>query len=178
MARIPTVNDVEELAYIPTVREERRRRDIDERLMHLFPLFDKEDTGMCDVREVGTILRAMNLNPSEAMVTQVVESIEEAESTGYVKMTKLRGVVMEILMSHEYKNTILVRDDEDTIVKAFEMLDRDKKGYVDAEYLKEVMTTMGEKFNNEEILEMINAASDPETGHIYYEDYAALLATE
>jgi calmodulin len=178
MAQVPTVADVEELSYIPEIREERRRRDIDMKLMRLFPIFERENSGLIPVDAVGTIMRALNLNPTEAVIQEVIKAIEEPEATGYVKLTPLRNVLLEAAMSREYKGIILVRDGEETIIKAFQAIDRDKKGYIEADYLRQVMVQMGERFNEEEISEMINAAQDPETGHIYYEDFAALLATE
>ena len=81
-------------------------------------------------------------------------------------------------MSREHKGTVIVRDDEETIIKAFQAIDRDGKGYVEAAYLKQVMTEMGEAFSEDEMSEMIEAAQDADTGLIYYEDFAALLATE
>jgi len=176
--RIPTIADVEELSFVPVQREEIRRRQYDLQMSELFSLYEKEDSGLCDVGEVGTIIRAMNLNPSEALVTSIIESIEEPESTGYVSLSKLRNVLMEIKMTGQYMGTVLMRDSEETIIKAFQMLDREKKGYIEEKDLREVMTTMGEKFSAEEMLEMINAAQDPDSGHIYYEDFAPILATE
>lgn len=180
--RTVSVLDLEEFRYIPPEREERKRRQLHKKMDDLFAIFEKSDQEnadhVCDVREVGTIMRSLNLNPTEFMIHQVVESIEETESQGYVKLDKLRNILLDILMTNEYRGQLVVRDDEDTIVRAFEMLDREKKGYVESEYLREVMTTMGEAFSADEINEMIHAASDPETGHIYYEDFAAMLATE
>lgn len=171
--------DVEELMYIPPEREERRRRHFASKLADILTLFEHEEKpGLCEVRDVGTVIRGMGLNPSENVIAKVIESIEEPESVGFVKIVKLTEVVLSMLMTCDFQGTVQARDQESTIMKAFEMLDRDHKGYLDAEYLREVLTTMGERFNNEEMLEMINASADPETGHIYYEDFAVLLATE
>ena len=87
-------------------------------------------------------------------------------------------------------------------VQAFQSLDSDKKGYLEAEYFKNLMSrralhppnllsrtlhlsialnlvcfcSHGEKFSQEELEEMLAAAVDVETGRIYYEDFAELLA--
>ncbi len=78
--------------------------------------------------------------------------------------------------------------------QAFQSLDTDKKGYLEAEYFKNLMSrpvpaspppppllllcicSHGEKFSQEELEEMLAAAVDVETGRIYYEDFAELLA--
>lgn len=36
--------------------------------------------------------------------------------------------------------------------------------------------SVGEKFGPDEVSEFLNAACDPETGQIHYDDYVALLA--
>lgn len=87
-------------------------------------------------------------------------------------------------------------------MQAFQSLDSDKKGYLEAEYFKNLMSrcalhppnlisrtlhlsstlnlvcfcSHGEKFSQEELEEMLAAAVDVETGRIYYEDFAELLA--
>lgn len=177
-SRVPTVLDVEEFNFIPPERKERRRALILRKIEEVFSSFERENSRSCDVREVGTIIRAMGINPTEAEVLGIIETVEEAQSTGFIQFDKLKTVLVDILLTNEFKGQLMVRDSEETIVKAFELLDRDKKGYIEAEYLREIITTMGERFNNDEMLEFINSAADPETGFIYYEDYAAVLATE
>lgn len=173
------VEDVEELSYIPPEREARRREHYSQKLADILQLFEHEDRrGLIEVRDVGTIVRGMGLNPTEAVVARIIERIEEPEATGFVSGAKLSDVIMQMVMSSEFEGTIQARETEATIIAAFELLDRDRRGYLEAAYLKEVLTTMGERFNHEEMLEMINAASDPETGHVYYEDFAVLLASE
>ena len=88
------------------------------------------------------------------------------------------------------------RNSEDEILLAFQALDVDKKGYLEAHELQTLMTTYGEKFSNEEVnfrqlllsfscnyfpsqvKEMMAAAVDVELGRVYYEDYAEILAAE
>ncbi len=176
--RLPTVLDIEHFSYIPPSWEESKRAECNKKLDELFAVFERQEKGTCDVREVGNIARGMGLNPTEAQVAQMIEAIEEPESTGFVKSEKLRALLVDVVTTREFKGQLMIRDDEATIFRALAALDKDRKGYIDSEYLKELMTTMGEKFNTEEILEMINVAADPETGHIYYEDYASVLATE
>lgn len=176
--RIPTVADLELFEYIPLEREAMKREALSKKIDELLVVFERDGAGVVDVREVATIVRAVGLNPSEAEVLEIIEEIEEASSVGYVKSGKLKHVVLQILMTSGYKGRVVVRDSEQKIQKAFETLDREGKGYIPSEYLKELLTSMGERFSGEEIVEMINAAADPETGNIYYEEFASILATE
>ena len=48
-------------------------------------------------------------------------------------------------------------------------MDKEKKGYLTAEELKQVLTSEGEVFTAEEMEEMINSALDPFEGKIFYD---------
>ncbi|GBG61804.1 hypothetical protein CBR_g23763 [Chara braunii] len=59
-----------------------------------------------------------------------------------------------------------------------EALDKEDNGYIEPEAFKEIMTTKGEIFSPEEMEAALSVAADKDTGVIYYEDYAALLAQD
>ena len=72
----------------------------------------------------------------------------------------------------------IVRDDENKIKKAFQVIDVEKKGYLEPEKLAGLLTTLGEPFSQEEIEEMFSFAVDPERGVIICDSYAAILAND
>ena len=176
--RVPNLGDLEALSYIPQERLDFKRKTLTAKINEIIRIFERDTAGVVDVREVGTILRAMNINPTEAELLEMVEKVEESESVGFVKSQKLHDLLLDMLINNEFNKRVLCRDSEETILKAFEVLDRDNKGYIPSEYLKDLMTSMGERFNADEIMEMLNAATDPETGNVYYEEFAAVLAEE
>ena len=55
-------------------------------------------------------------------------------------------------------------------------LDPDNKGYIEAEKLRNLLTTHGERFSQEEIDDFLSFASDSETGLMHYEDYVMQVA--
>lgn len=64
-------------------------------------------------------------------------------------------------------------------MRAFRAFDPEGKGYIDGDYLKNLLMTRGDSFRPKEAQEMLVAAAvDEATGHIYYEDFAALLAND
>lgn len=176
--RNPAVGDIELFDYIPPEREAFHRNRCNKALDALLATFERDKSGFIDVREFGTIVRAMGVNPSENDLIEMIETIEEPESTGHLQVAKIRELVTRLVLTKSFKTKIFSRDPESLIARAFEALDKDRKGFVTSEYLKQMLTTMGERFNADEIVEMINAAADPETGNIYYEEFASLLATE
>lgn len=67
---------------------------------------------------------------------------------------------------------------EETLVKAFEVLDQDHKSYLTCEELKKVMTEDGEPFTTEEIEELLAAAIDPDKKVVLYRDFATMMLPE
>jgi Ca2+-binding EF-hand superfamily protein len=63
-------------------------------------------------------------------------------------------------------------------MRAFRAFDPEGKGYIDGEYLKNMLMTRGDAFRPKEAQEMLAAVEEEASGHIYYEDFAALLAND
>ncbi|KAL8600489.1 Dynein regulatory complex protein 8 [Nucella lapillus] len=138
-----------------------------------FDIFDHEANKTVDVREVGTIIRSLGCCPSEAELHDMLAEIEEEEPTGYIRFEKFLPMMTKVLMERRYKAV-----PEDQIVKAFQVLDVEGRGYLLQEELSKYMTEEGEPFTSEELEEMMSQALDPEKGYIPYKDYASLMAAE
>jgi len=147
--------------------------DIQKKITDAFDIFDHESNKTVDVREVGTIIRSLNCCPSEAELHDMLAEIEEEEPTGYIRFEKFLPMMTKVLMERRYKPS-----PEDQILKAFQVLDTDMKGYLTVEELTKYMTEEGEPFAQEEMEEMISAAVDPEKKTVLYKDYASVMAVE
>eukprot|EP00906_Rhabdomonas_costata_P034927 RCo049109 len=169
---------IEEWTFVNPEYTQRKVQETTQRILHACRLFERENTMTCDVREVGTIVRSLGLNVTETQLHRIIQEVEEPQPTGWVKFEKLERVLRSILLSGEFQGELLSRDSEDKILAAFAMFDPEGKGYIDADVLQEALLARGEAFTKDEVAEFINAAADPETGVINYEEYAATLATE
>jgi len=71
-----------------------------------------------------------------------------------------------------------VKDNEssDDIKEAFKVFDRDGDGYISAEELGQVMSTLGESLTQEEIDEMIREADSDGDGRVCYEEFAIMMS--
>ncbi|KAG8469626.1 hypothetical protein KFE25_006081 [Diacronema lutheri] len=135
-----------------------------------FALFDKDARGHCDVREVGTIVRALGACPSELELRDMITEVEEEEPTGFIRFEKFERMMTRVLMENQF-----ARDPEEKLLAAFRAIDTEGKGHIEAEKLRELLTSKGEKFTVEEIDDMLSFAADTETGLVHYEDYITLL---
>eukprot|EP00287_Rhodomonas_sp_CCMP768_P018254 CAMPEP_0202825404 /NCGR_PEP_ID=MMETSP1389-20130828/13016_1 /ASSEMBLY_ACC=CAM_ASM_000865 /TAXON_ID=302021 /ORGANISM="Rhodomonas sp., Strain CCMP768" /LENGTH=415 /DNA_ID=CAMNT_0049498633 /DNA_START=71 /DNA_END=1320 /DNA_ORIENTATION=+ len=149
--------------------------ELKKKIRDAFSVFDREGKDAVDEREIGTILRSLSVFPTEKQLKRWILEIEEEEPTGYIVYEKFEVLAVRLLTEEAMSNK---RNTEDEILAAFQALDTDKKGYLEADQLEQMMTTYGEAFRPEEIKEMMSQAVDVEYGRIYYEDYAELLANE
>merc|ERR1711881_248499 len=139
-----------------------------------FTLFETQAQGAVSKNEMGTIIRALGLNPSEAQLARIIDMIGP-EDSGFVLYDKFLPVVLDILKTRQLDGELLVRDTEEDIIQAFQVLDAELRTYVNGEELKDQLMTMGERFTQDEAMEMLNTAADPETAVVRYADYAATL---
>ncbi|EPZ32085.1 EF-hand [Rozella allomycis CSF55] len=128
-----------------------------------------------DCKEVGTIIRALAIYPTEDQIQALLVQMNRDENTNSVKFTDFYNCMTLVMTDEAFK-----RDDEEKIYKSFQALDKDKKGYLTKEELVKYMTMegVGEPMNQEEIDEFIAASIDPREGKIYYEEYIYNLASE
>ncbi|XP_033724560.1 uncharacterized protein LOC117314603 [Pecten maximus] len=125
-----------------------------------FSLFDKDGRGCIDARELGTVLRSVGHNPTEA---ELLECINEVDPDGRgIDFTNFKSIIMS--QSRE-------SDTNEELDEAFRVFDRDGHGYITASELRHVMTNLGEKLTDEEMDEMLHEADIDGDGQIHYEDY-------
>lgn len=153
-------------ARAKAARLEKIAKDIKEK----FALFDRDARGHCDVREIGTIVRALGACPSELELRDIITEVEEEDPTGFIRFEKFERTMTRVLMENQY-----ARDPEDKLLAAFKAIDTEGKGYVDGEKLRELLTSKGEKFSADEIEDMLAFAADAATGQVHYDDYITLL---
>uniref|UniRef100_A0ABI7WLG0 EF-hand domain-containing protein n=1 Tax=Felis catus TaxID=9685 RepID=A0ABI7WLG0_FELCA len=99
--------------------------------------------------------------------------VEEEEPTGYIRFEKFLPVMTEILLERRYRPI-----PEDILLRAFEVLDPSKRGFLLKEELIKYMTEEGEPFSQEEMEEMLSAAIDPESNSVHYKDYIAMMVID
>jgi calmodulin len=76
--------------------------------------------------------------------------METEEPTGYILWDNFNKVTSQIITG-----IIPIKDDEESLFRAFQALDTEKKGFLLPEELRNYMVTQGEPFTKEEIDEML-----------------------
>ncbi|VUZ41943.1 unnamed protein product [Hymenolepis diminuta] len=145
--------------------------NINDKIFKAFVIFDQEGNKTVNDKDIGTILRSLGLCPTETELTDLINQLENNPPNGIVSYERLLPVVRDILLSGKFG--ILPKEE---IIRAFQVFDPKKTGFVDQEVLREHLLIKGESFTLEEVNEMLFCATDPSKNKIDYHEYAARLA--
>ncbi|XP_022173746.1 calmodulin-alpha isoform X1 [Myzus persicae] len=132
-----------------------------------FSLFDKDGDGTITTKELGTVMRSLGQNPTEAELQDMINEVD-ADGNGTIDFPEFLT-----MMARKMKDT----DSEEEIREAFRVFDKDGNGFISAAELRHVMTNLGEKLTDEEVDEMIREADIDGDGQVNYEDFHTLART-
>ena len=133
-----------------------------------FALFDKDGDGTITTKELGTVMRSLGQNPTEAELQDMINEVD-VDGNGTIDFPEFLS-----LMARKMKET----DTEEELMEAFRVFDRDGNGFISAHELRHVMTNLGEKLTNEEVDEMIKEADLDGDGAINYEEFVRMMLSK
>ncbi|KAJ7604652.1 calmodulin [Roridomyces roridus] len=133
-----------------------------------FSLFDKDGDGTITTKELGTVMRSLGQNPTEAELQDMINEVD-ADGNGTIDFPEFLT-----MMARKMRDT----DSEEEIKEAFKVFDKDGNGYISAAELRHVMTNLGEKLSDNEVDEMIREADVDGDGQINYEEFVKMMLSK
>ncbi|KAG1874969.1 calmodulin, partial [Suillus subluteus] len=130
-----------------------------------FALFDIDGDGSITTKELGTVMRSIGQNPTEAELQDMINEVD-ADGNGTLDFTEFLT-----MMARKMRDT----DREDEIKEAFKVFDEDGNGYINPAELRHVMMNLGEKLTEAEVNEMIREADIDGDGQINYDGSSPFL---
>ncbi|KAF9547032.1 Myosin regulatory light polypeptide 9, partial [Lunasporangiospora selenospora] len=136
-------------------------------LKEAFSLIDHDTDGFIDREDLKDMLASLGLSPTEEYIDDMI-----SEAPGSINFT-----MFLTLMGEKLSGT----DPEHEILQAFECFDEGAAnggpmtGMCNSEELREWMTTMGDRFTDEEVDIMFKGATMDRDGFFNYREFARVL---
>jgi len=131
-----------------------------------FSLFDKDGDGTITTRELGTVMRSLGQNPTEAELQDMINEVD-ADGNGTIDFPEFLT-----MMAHKARDT----DTEEENREAFKVYDRNGDGFISHAELAHVMTNLGEKLTDAEVDEMMREADLNGDGRIDFQEFVIMMA--
>ncbi|KAF9000810.1 calmodulin [Hymenopellis radicata] len=123
-----------------------------------FSLFDKDEDGTITTTELGTVMRSLGQNPTEAELQDMINEVD-ADGNGTIDFPEFLSMMTKRVPD---------LDREEEIRQAFMVFDKDKNGTISALELKQVMAGLGEHLTDAELDAMMKEADADNNGVIDY----------
>ena len=130
-----------------------------------FNVFDKDGDGRIAAKELGTVMRSLGQNLSEAEIQDMMNEVDIG-GNGTIEFDEFLYMMSRQL--HE-------GDTEEEIIDAFRVFDKDGDGKISVEELTHIMKNLGEPLTQEEIDEMIAQADTNKDGIIDYAEFVHMM---
>lgn len=130
-----------------------------------FGLFDRDGNGVITTSELGTVMRNLGQNPTEAELKHMIHEVD-VDGTGTLNFSEFSSMMAKMIWKV---------DVEEERRQAFRIFDRDGNGYISPEELRTVMCNLGEKLTDDEVAAMIKEADMDGDGRVNYEEFLKMM---
>jgi Ca2+-binding EF-hand superfamily protein len=133
-----------------------------EEFQEAFDFFDTHKQGSVEATDVGKIMRAVGLNPSESELDTIVRSTNSK-------------IDFDEFLNLASKNLADNRVDEQQIREAFKIFDSFGNGLLNLNQMRVSLQNLGESLRDEEVDELIREADIDAEGNVNYEELVKIL---
>ncbi len=133
-----------------------------------FEMFDRDKDGLINAKELGSILKSLGHDCNEIELNSMVDDVD-------ADLDKKINFDEFLMIMNKRSNEI---DIEEELMEAFKVFDKDGNGRLEANELRHIMLTLGERLSDEGIEKMINEADTKNLGYIDYKDFVKLMLSK
>merc|ERR1712042_48397 len=127
-----------------------------------FGMIDANRDGIIDVGDLQSTFESLGVDSMDSKVLEGMVS----EAPAQINFTVFLNMLADKLTG---------TDPEDVILSAFKLFDPEGKGTIKKEYLGEVLTTRADRFNEEELASIMDAAPIDAEGNLDYKGLAYII---
>jgi len=132
-----------------------------------FLLYDNRGDGRIPVSLIGDVMRALGQNPTESEVKKLVHEHQASERVSF-------EIFLPILQAICGKRST---DTTEDFVEGLRHFDKDGNGFISSAELRHLLTTLGERLNDEEVEQLLVNQEDSQ-GNINYEEFVRTVMTD
>ncbi|XP_065185658.1 myosin-2 essential light chain-like [Sycon ciliatum] len=126
-----------------------------------FGLFDRKGDGKIDVSQLGDVLRALGQNPTNAEVKKLAGDIKSADHR--LSFEDFLPIFNSVRSKKEAGS-------QEAFIEGLRVFDKDGNGTINSVELRHVLTSLGEKLNEEEVDQLLTGMEDS-NGQVQYEEF-------
>ena len=130
-----------------------------------FSLFDQDGDGTIATSRLGTVMRSLGQNPTEAELQDMLNEVD-ADRNGTIDFPEFLT-----MMARKMQDV----DSEEDLREAFKVFDMDRDGFISPWELRHVMTNLGGELTDEEAEEMFSNADIDGDGRISFEEFVKMM---
>jgi len=130
-----------------------------------FLLYDNRGDGKISVNLIGDVMRALGQNPTESEIKKLVHEHHRADDR--VSFEEFLPMLSAICQRRSTDTT-------EDFVEGLRHFDKDGNGAISSAELRHLLTTLGEKLNDDEV-EQLLAGHEDSQGNINYEEFVRTI---
>ena len=133
-----------------------------------FQAFDKDGNGSITTKELGTVMRSLGQNLSEAEIKEMIDIVDE-DKNGTIDF-------QEFLHLMARKMKLIGKEEE--LLDAFNLLDKDGNGKISKYELRYNLMSSDSKINGDDIEEFIKTIGTDDEGNIDIQNFIEILMSQ
>ncbi|CAF1956372.1 unnamed protein product [Rotaria magnacalcarata] len=134
-------------------------------LQDAFNIFDSDKSGQISEKEVGNVLKALNIKINDDQLKKFVATMD-TDKSGQIGFDEFCRVMSE---------SFFKKHSEQELRTVFGKFDHDNSGYIQAEELESIMTKMGRRFKKSEIDALLQSLDIDNDGKISFDEFVKLF---
>jgi calmodulin len=133
-----------------------------EEFKEAFDLVDTNEDGRINVDEITKVLKTFGQEKTKEEIKEMISDID-ADNSGEIDFDEFVTFMIKV------QSEDLTEEEE--VIRAFETFDKDKNGYLTIDELRHILTTLGDKFTDEEVDEIFREADVNRDGKLEYKEF-------
>ncbi|XP_055947025.1 centrin-1-like [Argiope bruennichi] len=136
--------------------------NIQEQIIEAFRVFDEDESGQIEIKNVEIIARALGRVPRKAEIKQFIKQVRDPEAKGFVRLEVLLPALKEILLKDKWKPA-----SKKQLLEAFEFFDFKHTGRLSPTFMRKLLEH-GDSLNEQEVKSFLSTVVNPFRDKIEY----------